>query len=657
MRLGLVLKHVKTRGSDAKEGARSMAKWHFGKHDGFRDIYHSSSAEAFEGTALKGLATSVVRESIQNVLDVTVDKSKPARVRFTVGCRPASDRTDTWFDGLMYHLQLKEVGLPEPPRPDEPCDYLLIEDFNTSGLVGDYKTRYRQGTENNFVNFLYHDGVTGKGEKKLGSRGVGKIVLLLASRARAIFAYTIRHDDTPPAPLLMGKAQLKYREVDGDLFEPAAYFVSWDDGKPREPVSDATLLGDFRRAFSLSRTHESGLSVVIPFLDPTITLDQIRRAVVEEYHFAILSGKLVVELSDGSRVEKIDADYIPDLGDAELSARIALAQYALTNPSPSLETLAPPAGEVQKLVEALVPQSVRGAVVDALNQRDRVAIRCHLHIHPKAGPAVPTYCDVYIEHAERKQKPVFIRELLPISGVGTACSQLLALVLARPGPLADLLRAAEGTNHTQWSSRTDNFMKAYKGRLGEIEFVSTCVNKLIEIARGNATAPVGGISTAYFSAQLDDDGGKSPHRGGRRPGTKPEKPDVPDVETEPLGYVFSQEQDGFTIRGDKNEPTPKRIIVRVAYDVIRGSPWSDYDPDDFDFRKPNGDVSVIHTGAEVERPDPGNRLIIKPKCDDFEVIVTGFSGSLDLIVDHRGDSVKPRKRKGQPNASETAELH
>lgn len=44
-----------------------MARWHFKQHDGFGDINQSSSAEAFEGASVKGLATSVVRESIQNV--------------------------------------------------------------------------------------------------------------------------------------------------------------------------------------------------------------------------------------------------------------------------------------------------------------------------------------------------------------------------------------------------------------------------------------------------------------------------------------------------------------------------------------------------------------------------------------------------------------
>lgn len=633
-----------------------MAKWHFKPHDGYADINQSSSSEAFES---KVLATSVVRESVQNVLDVPLDLTKPRRVRFTLFETTASKNScGDWFNLLMHHLQQPGAGVPDAPNPDEPCRYLLIEDFNTSGLVGDYNAPYVPGTENNFVNFLYHDGLTGKVEKKLGSRGVGKIVLLFASRARTIFAYTIRDGEPAGEPLLVGKSLLKFRKVDGTLYEPAGYFVeSWPDGRPRKPVTDKAELERFRKDFALTRSDETGLSVVIPYLDLSVTLKELRQAVVEEYHFAILDGKLVVELSDGSSVERFDANHIPDIGDEELSARVALAQYAITNPNPAWQTVAPPAGDVQKLSDALVPEDVRHAILNALNQHDRIAVRCNLNIHPKNGTPVETWCDVYLESVENvHQRPIFMRELLPISGEGKPCSQLRSLVLIRSGPLADLLRAAEGANHTQWSPRTDNFKKAYKGRLGEIEFVSTCVNQLVEIARGNATEPVGGISTFFFSAPLDNEGGKSKHKGKKKPGAKPEQPDVPDEEIEPVGYQFIQETGGFTLRCDPDKPVPQRITVRVAYDVIRGSPWSDYDPDDFDFRKAKSDVRVMTHDADIERTDPGNRLVIKPKSKDFEVIVTGFNEKLDVIVDHRPTD-KPRKRKGEPDAGETAELH
>lgn len=144
-----------------------MAGWKFKRHDGYGDINQSSSAEAFEGSAFKELATSLVGESVQNVLDVPSDKDAPVRVCFTLFETPKSHNLMAgWFDGLMHHLQQPGAGVPDLPKPDDPCPVLLIEDFNTSGLVGDYRAPYVSHTENNFVNFLYHDGLTGKVEKK-----------------------------------------------------------------------------------------------------------------------------------------------------------------------------------------------------------------------------------------------------------------------------------------------------------------------------------------------------------------------------------------------------------------------------------------------------------------------------------------------------------
>lgn len=109
------------------------------------------------------------------------------------------------------------------------------------------------------------------------------------------------------------------------------------------------------------------------------------------------------------------------------------------------------AGVSQRLTDELVSEEVRQAILDALNQKTRIAVRCQLHIHPKKGLPIPTSCDVFLEPVENlHQRPVFVRQLLPISGEGRPCSQLRSLVLIRSEPLAELLRAAEGANHLQW---------------------------------------------------------------------------------------------------------------------------------------------------------------------------------------------------------------
>lgn len=619
--------------------------WHYFEHDGYSDIDQSTSAEAFVSGNLRDTATALVRESLQNVLDARSDKAHgPVRVRMSLGEVDAEIAME-WFAGLEKHLAMPDAGLPDAPMPDEPCRTLAIEDFETTGLTGDYTRKYKQGEQNNFVNFLYHDGVTGKVGKNLGSRGVGKIVLLMASRARTIFAYTIRDSDAECQPLLVGKNLLKYRtDENGQGYAPKSYFVaSWPRGAAREPVTDPTITTRFADDFSLHRGNMSGLSILIPYLDPSINAQTIRRAVIAEYHYAILSGRLVVELDDNGQCETFDAEHLPETGEQSVDAMIRLVRWAVESPEASLSTEPPPPGEPQRLDETLVTDTTRQAINDAFDARQPIAVRLPLHVHPREQSPVQTYVTTYLEFAEHQHdKPAFIREVLPVTDVRSAraAPQVRALVVIEDDAILKLLRAAEGANHTDWSPRTDQFMRDYIGRRSEIEFVATAVQKLVDIIRGEATEPVGGIATRFFSAAMPDTKPKTKGEGKDKV-KGAEAQDVPDDLEENPGapYLLTKTKDGFTISRNPKRARPKRLTVRVAYDVLRGSPWSKtaYDPADFDFRKNRGPVSVAQSDKKVrvEKPDPGNRLIIYPLDDDFEVIVHGFDPVRDLIVDVR----------------------
>ena len=602
-----------------------------------------------------------MREALQNVLDAKLeDHTGPVRVRMTLG-EASADTAARWFKGLDQHLRLEAAGLPHPPQPDEPCRTLAIEDFDTCGLTGDYTKPYREGQQNNFVNFLYHDGVTGKAGKNLGSRGVGKVVLLMASRARTKFAYTIRAGDKETCPLLVGKNLLKYRTLDdGTAYSPKSYFVeAWPDDGPRQPVTDPERTKRFAEDFGLARQDKSGLSVLIPYLDPTIKHDELRRAIISEYHYAILAGRLEVELVEDGNVETFTRDHLPSLGEPAVDAMIDLSRWAVDHAETSLTTDPPEAGGMQRLTEDLVSDANREAVAAALDQRERVAVRLPLHIHPRDQEPTRTFVTVFLEFAERQHdKPAFIREVLPVTDVRNAskAAQVRSLVVVEDEPLLKMLRAAEGANHTDWSPRTDQFKTSYHGRRGEIEFVATAVGRLVEIVRGQANEPVGGISTRFFSAAAPDQ--KPATKGEGKDKTKGGDPDkAPDDLPTNAGaaYLLEQNDDGFTLKRNPERERPRRLTVRVAYDVLRGSPWSNtaYDPTDFDLRKKRSSVHVAHQGVQLERPDPGNRLVIVPIDDNFEVVVHGFDPNRDLIVDVRDAP----GRKGKKNTEPQPETH
>lgn len=112
-----------------------MAQWFFsekGVNDKERDPgwdeYFSSNRSTVE---------SLVRESIQNSLDAAKLKGNTAHVRiFYSGSEAALEPSaiQPYIAGAVAHFNAPECGLPPATGA---CDYFVIEDFNTDGLVGD----------------------------------------------------------------------------------------------------------------------------------------------------------------------------------------------------------------------------------------------------------------------------------------------------------------------------------------------------------------------------------------------------------------------------------------------------------------------------------------------------------------------------------------
>lgn len=623
-----------------------MAHWFFEKYDGYSDINASTAAESFLERAVPDLATAVVREGIQNSLDARredLPSDEPVRVRLTL--TRADDATNDWLGDLQPHLRTPDVGAPEGAECTGPCELMVFEDFGTTGLTGDYEARYIPGTKNNFVNFLYQEGVTGKGDRERGSRGVGKVVFTMASRARTFFAYTVRENE-PDAPVLIGKNVLKFRQVGGESYRGSGYYLEdWPDEGPRKPVRDPRALAAFRRVFHVGRDPgQTGLSIVMPYVDASLTADAVCRSVIAEYHYAILAGRLQVTIDDHGRITQLDAERVPLTADPGIDRQVALARWALSvGASAMLHTETPEAGQVQRIDPTLVPGEVRDAITSALSNRERVAVRMPLHVHPKGHAPLGAHFDVFMERAEEfSSKPAFIRELLPVSSVHGAkpATHVRALVVVDPGPLADLLRAAEGANHTDWSPRTDRFKEHYRGRLGEIAFVAGSVSNLMAIVRGDEEKPVGGIATRFFAA-TPQNGPSRPGQDTKGKGGQSGDKGHPDKRPAPPGYSVARINGGFKVSRANADSArcPRLIRVRVAYDVLRGSPWGQWEKADFDLADGSGSIRFEAVHASVEKVEgAGNRIIVRPGGDGFAVSVTGFDPNRDLIIDHRADN-------------------
>ena len=168
-----------------------------------------------EHLAPGGAVEPLVREAIQNSLDVTVE-GQPTKVVFTLGDADSAS-TRPYFDTLRPHLEAITRSLPEGiPQPGDAVRFLAIEDYNTRGLEGRVDVRNEMnpdGSKNHFFRFWHRVGPANE-VKRRGSWGVGKVVFSNASRIRTFFGLTLRSSDS--FPLLMGEAGLIIHSL-GDI--------------------------------------------------------------------------------------------------------------------------------------------------------------------------------------------------------------------------------------------------------------------------------------------------------------------------------------------------------------------------------------------------------------------------------------------------------
>jgi hypothetical protein len=115
----------------------------------------------------------------------------------------------------------------------------------------------------------------------------------------------------------------------------------------------------------------------------------------------------------------------------------------------------------------------------------------------------------------------------------------------------------------------------------------------------------------------------------RKKGKKSKEPSPPKEPSFPV-VTIKKSSTGFTVR--KNPEYNKELEmfdVSVAYNTVRGSPFSRYDKMDFSFG--NNVLQVESSGLKiVEKED--NRLLCEITDEDFDLSVNGFDENRDVFV-------------------------
>jgi hypothetical protein len=300
----------------------------------------------------------------------------------------------------------------------------------------------------------------------------------------------VRNDDGKR--LLMGQSVLKSHAIDTTYFSPDGYFgVRREDGLTL-PSEDQSLIEAFCRDFRLTRSDQSGLSIVVPFCDPEINERALVTGVCRDYFYPILSASLeaVVESPDSkividhktiSSVAAGVADQLP----GDFLEILQLAEWATEQPPQRIMNIAqPPSDRALAWSSDLFSGEQITALRASLQAGERIALRVPLAIREKHKEPRNSFFDVFLVRRGDSEsgRPIFIREGIIISDVRSPRSRgILSLVVVEDDALATLLGDSENPAHTQWQRDSSNYKGKYVYGPSYIQFVVRSVSEIVQI--------------------------------------------------------------------------------------------------------------------------------------------------------------------------------
>lgn len=612
-------------------------RWYFREFlpgDNVSDPDFTKSLFSSEGDA--PLSRSLIREGLQNSLDARRPGEPGVRVQIKLltGQRAVPPSAAAPFTSDLWgHLRAETHGLEEPPEEGQPIPCLVFEDFGTHGLRGDPEHWAPRDIQRNpFFLFFRALGRSGKSDEARGRWGVGKFVFPMSSHAHVIWGLTVPSDTM--TPLLMGRSVLRTHSIGSANFHPDGHWGMRlnPDTKLVSAVRDPSLVDHFREVFGIERHGEPGLSIVVPWIDPEVTLKELKASILEEYFMPLLRGELTVTLSEDGRDEVIGAEAVraealtarSELARKRLELAVAVADgasqrfvwpttFAYNDTEWKPGDVAPDfCEELRSVLEAGSP----------------VTVELQVTIRPRTGTVSQAMLKVHLLAAEGigAVRPLLVRDGISVSEEKTKTVHDFVVLLTADGdPLATMIGDAETPAH----ERLQHELLKNKYILPKkmLTFVREAASSLLRSvwAKDEGDDPL--ALAAYFP--VVEGVGKAKQRPSpSKPGPEPEpKPVVPGT---PKRYNVRRVDGGFRVAGRaESEMFPDQLSVAVAYDVRRGNPFKKYRAFDFNLSAP--DIRIEATGCDIVAAE-GNRLVVKPHGPGFDVAVTGFDVERDLVV-------------------------
>jgi len=266
----------------------------------------------------------MVRESLQNSLDATIDGMKSTDVQFTIGK----------FNSSMFASNLEGVTEKLVSKYPGQQTFISVSDKNTFGLEGDYLTENREILDkSSFQKLVFGIGKNQEKDGAGGSWGLGKTSYFRLGAGIVIYYTRIKieggYEERLIASIIESPKDKERLLSDNDR-GIAWWGKYYSNSNKVLPVVDVEEIEEILSIFNLNRYQESetGTTIIIPYIkdNEENNLEEIRvpwlnnledevNMAVQRWYFPRIMNKSYTDVHGNSYLEvKVNNNYIhPEL--------------------------------------------------------------------------------------------------------------------------------------------------------------------------------------------------------------------------------------------------------------------------------------------------------------------------------------------------------
>lgn len=589
-------------------------------------------------------AEAIVREFIQNALDVKRDDADRVTVRFTFDTID-QDILENYTEGLEEHLD--ETDLKPDGYGDGTKRVMAVEDFGTSGLDGpitrEEKKEAKQknpDVKTNFYDFWWKEGKSGKSGSNIGSWGLGKTTYHMASEIKSFWGYTIRPENGD-RELLMGKALLKSHDLEGSTYDYAGRYMKGKD----LPIEEGELMNQFIEDFPVTRDGEYGFSIVVPYTEDIITPRSVIESAIIHYFYAIMNDDLRIEVrgSENDDPVAIHSENIQEMAseqdwkdttweNKDVDELMRFTDTAINSIRENeLHTL-----ELDQDLSNIPQTEDFEELKDGFNEGELLKLRIPIQIESKKegvkNSEIFLFLKKYPEDHDMSPDEFYIRRgiLLPEETHRRKLGRrsVRGMMVAYDEAVSGFLAGAEEPAHEKLNEDLDAYKNNYDNAVPTLRFIRNSLNKAVQEFDETDQEPMRGLLSDIFSVPKKDEE-ESEEGTETEGGNETEGGGEPPKERTPQQVDAKQIDGGFeVVCAEKATPPVERRIV-VAYDIQRGSPEKNYEK--FDFELDEEPIEIENNDVTI-RDINENEAKITLNSKESSLKFTGFDRNRDLWV-------------------------